>query len=149
MESWRRLILFPNEIYIDDGIASLEGCKLAFPRFGKGDKKGNGEGEVEYLDLGSMYFEGEANSGNLIKLAEIYRYEDLNKIIQGAYDGNIILIDYSPIANDHDSLRRITSELKAVARDVNGDVAAIENNILILAPNGIKIDRSKIKGGFS
>lgn len=98
MESWRRLILFPNEIYIDDGIASLEGCKLAFPRFGKGDKKGNGEGEIEYLDLGSMYFEGEANTGNFIKLAEIYRYEDLNKIIQGAYDGNIILIDYSPIA---------------------------------------------------
>ena len=96
-----------------------------------------------------MYFEGEANTGNFIKLAEIYRYEDLNKIIQGAYDGNIILIDYSPIANDHESLRRITSELKAVARDINGDVAAIDNNVLILAPNGIKIDRSKIKGGFS
>lgn len=73
----------------------------------------------------------------------------LTKIAQGAYDGNIIIIDYSPIANDHDALRRITSELKAVARDVNGDVAAIDNNMLILAPNGIKIDRNKIKGGFN
>lgn len=122
---------------------------MAFPRFGKGDRKGNGEGEVEYLDLGSMFFEGESASGNLIKLAEIYRYEDLNKIVQGAYDGNIIIIDYSPIANDHEALRRITSELKAVARDVNGDVAAIDTNMLILAPNGIRIDRNKIKGGFT
>lgn len=126
-----------------------EGCNLAFPRFGKGDRKGNGEGEVEYLDLGSMFFEGESASGNLIKLAEIYRYEDLNKIVQGAYDGNIIIIDYSPIANDHEALRRITGELKAVARDVNGDVAAISTNMLILAPNGIRIDRNKIKGGFT
>jgi SepF-like predicted cell division protein (DUF552 family) len=35
-----------------------------------------------------------------------------------------------------------------VARDTNGDVAAIGNNFIVVAPNGIRIDRKKIKGGY-
>jgi hypothetical protein len=58
------------------------------------------------------------------------------------------MIDYSPIANDQNTLKRITNELKSVARDTNGDVAAIGNNFIVVAPNGIRIDRKKIKGGY-
>jgi filamentous hemagglutinin family protein len=59
------------------------------------------------------------------------------------------LIDYSALSNDSLTLKRITNELKAVARDTNGDVAAIGKNIIVVTPNGIKVDRQKIKGGFT
>jgi uncharacterized protein len=105
----------------------------------------------QYIDLGALNFEEENPLGGkgMIKLGEIYRYEDLTPVVQPAYQGNIVIIDYSSIANDQLTLKRITNELKAVSRDTNGDVAAIGHNLIIVAPNGIKIDRHKIKGGFS
>jgi SepF-like predicted cell division protein (DUF552 family) len=105
----------------------------------------------QYIDLGALNFEEENPLGGkgTIKLGEIYRYEDLTPVVQPAYQGNIVIIDYSSIANDQLTLKRITNELKAVSRDTNGDVAAIGHNLIIVAPNGIKIDRHKIKGGFT
>lgn len=104
----------------------------------------------QYIDLGAMHFEDEGAGGarGTVKLAEIYRYEDLSEITQPVYDGSTVIIDYASVANDTDALRRITSELKAVARDTNGDVAAIGHDLIVITPRGLKIDRNKIKGGF-
>ncbi len=41
--------------------------------------------------------------------------------------------------------QRIISELKNVAKDVDGDVVAIGKNYLFVTPSGIKIDRNKIR----
>ncbi|HUV24432.1 MAG TPA: cell division protein SepF [Methanomassiliicoccales archaeon] len=84
----------------------------------------------------------------MVKVAEIYRYEDVSSIAKPVYNGNILLVDYSAVQNDSLTLKRITTELKAVARDTNGDVAAIGKNLIVVTPNGIKVDRHKIKGGF-
>jgi uncharacterized protein len=103
----------------------------------------------QYIDLGSMFFADEsAMTGSSVKVAEIYRYEDVNNLTQPVYDGNVLLIDYSNMANDQNELKRVTNELKNVARDTNGDVAAIGNNLIVVTPNGMRIDRHKIKGGF-
>ncbi len=104
----------------------------------------------QYIDLGAMHFDDESATGGkgMIKLAEIYRFEDLSELTQPVYDGNILILDYANIANDIDTLKRITSELKAVARDTNGDVAAIGHDLIVVSPRGTKIDRNKIKGGF-
>ena len=103
----------------------------------------------QYIDLGSMYTAEEgAFGGASVKVAEIYRYEDINNITQPVYDGNVLLIDYSNMANDTNELKRVTNELKNVARDTNGDVAAIGNNLIVVTPSGMKIDRHKLKGGF-
>lgn len=104
----------------------------------------------QYIDLGAMHFDDESASGGkgMIKLAEIYRFEDLADLTQPVYDGNVLILDYANIANDTDSLKRITSELKAVCRDTGGDVAAIGHELIVVTPRGIKIDRNKIRGGF-
>jgi SepF-like predicted cell division protein (DUF552 family) len=103
----------------------------------------------QYIDLGTMYFPDESGATNgTIKVAEVYRFEDVGPISQPIYNGNIMLIDYSQIANDQALLKRVTNELKNVARDTNGDVAAIGNNMIVVAPNGVRIDRAKMKGGF-
>jgi len=59
-----------------------------------------------------------------------------------------VLIDYTNMANDTNDLKRVTNELKNVARDTNGDVAAIGNNIIVVTPSGIRVDRHKMKGGY-
>jgi hypothetical protein len=105
----------------------------------------------QYIDLGQLSFD-ETNplqGKGMVKVAEIYRYEDLSAVTQPVYNGNILLVDYSALSNDSLTLKRITNELKAVARDTNGDVAAIGKNIIVVTPNGIKVDRQKIKGGFT
>lgn len=86
-------------------------------------------------------------SGPVIKIVEISRFEDLNSVTEVVYNGDILIIDYSILANDELTLRRIIGELKNVAKDVNGDVAGIGKNLLFLTPSGVKIDRNKIRIG--
>jgi len=103
-----------------------------------------------YIDLGDMSFEGERDLGSkmVVKVGEIYRYEDLSSLANQVYDGNIVLIDITSISNDDLTLRRVTNELKNTVRDVNGDVAGVGKNLLMITPTGVKIDRNKIRGGF-
>jgi len=119
--------------------------------FGKAKEEVQTVETDQYIDLGQLSFD-ETNplqGKGMVKVAEIYRYEDLSAVTQPVYNGNILLVDYSALSNDSLTLKRITNELKAVARDTNGDVAAIGKNIIVVTPNGIKVDRQKIKGGFT
>jgi SepF-like predicted cell division protein (DUF552 family) len=106
-----------------------------------------------YIDLGELNFEGEGGVlgepvEHLVKVAEVYRYEDIADLTTHVYNGNILLIDYTSLASDDLALKRITAELKSAVRDCGGDVAVVGKNILMATPAGIKIDRAKIKGAF-
>lgn len=108
-------------------------------------------GEQQYLDLGAMHFADEnlgGHQGASIKVAEIYRFEDLKNLTKHLYDGHTILIDYSAIANDELALRRISAELQSVAADVKGDVAGVGKNLIIVTSNGLAVDRNKIRGSY-
>jgi hypothetical protein len=101
----------------------------------------------KYIDLNEYDTGMDAQaSGPMIKVAEVYRYEDVRKLSDIVYNGDILFIDYSSIANDDLTLRRIISELKSIAKDVNGDVAGIGKNFLAITPSGMKISRKKIRG---
>ena len=101
----------------------------------------------KYVDLNDYDTGVEAQaSGPMIRIAEVYRFEDVRKLSDIVYNGDLLLIDYSSIANDDLTLRRIISELKSIAKDVNGDVAGIGKSFLAVAPTGMKISRKKIRG---
>jgi hypothetical protein len=105
----------------------------------------------KYIDLGEMGFEevGTGAPGKMsIKVAELHRYEDLGDLTQQVYNGNIVILDFTPIANDSLAMRRITNELRSVSRDIGGDLAGISKNFLVITPEGIVVDRTKIKGPF-
>src|SRR3990172_7846791 len=85
---------------------------------------------------------------HLVKVAEIYRYEDVNDLATHVYNGNILVLDYTSVSSDELALKRITAELKSAVRDCGGDVAVVGKNMLMATPAGIKIDRAKIKGNF-
>jgi len=107
----------------------------------------------QYIDLTEAVFEEEALMGvegaqTVVKVGEMFRYEDLSALTNEVYNGNIVVVDYTSIANDDLTMKRVTAELKNVARDVDGDVAGVGKNLLMITPRAVKIDRNKIKGGF-
>ncbi len=123
--------------------------KKPFRKFKEG---GAIEGD-EYIDLGELNFEDEGAllggaADSYVRVAEVYRYEDISDLTTHLYEGNILIVDYNSISNDQLALKRITNELKSVARDVGGDVAGIGRNMLMATPGGMKIDRNKIKGSY-
>ena len=108
--------------------------------------------EGNFIDLGAMQFEDEAGAlagaHGSVKLAEILRLEDLHQVSKLAYGGDIVILDYTSIANDANAVRRMSLDLKNVVKDTNGDVAGIAKNLLALTPAGIRIDRQKIRPSF-
>ena len=116
--------------------------------FGRGDS--SPVETSEFIDLTRMGAETESSVGarTLIKVAEIYRYEDLSKLTSHVFNGHILVLDYTALSGDQLSMKRITNELKLVAKDVGGDVAGLGKNYFIITPSGTKVDRNKIKGGF-
>ncbi len=107
----------------------------------------------QYIDLTDMVFEDEGLMGpegvkTVVKVGEMFRYEDLSSLTNEVYNDNIVIVDFTSIANDDLTMKRVTAELKNVARDIDGDVAGVGRNLLMITPRGIKIDRNKIKGGF-
>ncbi len=108
--------------------------------------------EGSFLDLGTMQFEDEAGAlaGNrgTVRMAELLRFEDLHNVTKLAYGGDIVIVDYTSIANDQMAVKRMSIDLKNVAKDTGGDVAGIAKNLLALTPAGIRIDRQKIRPSF-
>ncbi|HTP54750.1 MAG TPA: cell division protein SepF [Thermoplasmata archaeon] len=108
--------------------------------------------EGSFVDLGSMQFEDEAaglaGAKGTVRLAEILRFDDLHQISKFAYQGDIVLLDYTSIANDQIAVKRMSIDLKNVTKDTGGDVAGIAKNLLCITPAGIRIDRQKIRPSF-
>ena len=106
-----------------------------------------------YLDL-EKYTEtakgGESPEANMhVRVGEIQRYEDLKQFTNYVYGGNVLILDFSPIAEEEVILKRITNELKKMTSDIGGDIAGIGNNLMIVSPSGVKIDRRKLRGKYA
>lgn len=106
--------------------------------------------EGTFLDLGAMQFDDEGLGGArcAVRMAEILRFEDLHHATKLAYQGDIVIVDYTSISNDQVAVRRMSLELKNVAKDTGGDVAGIAKNLLALTPQGVRIDRQKVRSSL-
>ncbi len=107
-------------------------------------------GRTDYIDLEEYASDSElfdATASMMVRVAEITRYEDLREYANYVYQGNLLLLDFSTIAQDEIILRRVTNDLKKLVADINGDIAGLGKTMLIVAPTGVKIDRNKARGG--
>ena len=114
-----------------------------------GDKKTGDVGG--YVDL-EKYVEstgGEAGSKMQVRVGEIQRYEDLKDFTDYVYGGNVLILDFSPIAEEEVILKRITNDLKKLTQEINGDIAGIGNNLMIIAPSDVKIERRKLREKYA
>ena len=104
-----------------------------------------------YIDL-EKYVEttGESAGSKMnVRVGEIQRYEDLKEFSDYVYGGNVLILDFSPIAEEEVILKRITADLKKLAKEINGDIAGIGNNLMIIAPCDVKIERRKLRGKYA
>ncbi|MHB1471234.1 MAG: cell division protein SepF [Thermoplasmataceae archaeon] len=110
--------------------------------------RGKTEGR-KFIDLNNFRFPEEKQGiTTTLKVAEIYRFEDIRRITDQIYGGNIVLLDCSNVSNDDILMRRVIEEVKAIGRDVSGDVAGLGKNLIAITPKGIVIDRNRIRGSY-
>jgi SepF-like predicted cell division protein (DUF552 family) len=104
-----------------------------------------------YIDL-EKYVEstgGAAGAKMFVRVGEIQRYEDLKEFTDYVYGGNVLILDFSPIAEEEVILKRITNDLKKLSQEINGDIAGIGNNLMIIAPSDVKVERRKLRGKYA
>ena len=107
--------------------------------------------QTDYIDLEEYAEDTELfdqTASMMVRVAEITTYDDLREFANYVYQGNLLLLDFSAIAGDDIVLRRVTSDLKKLVSDINGDIAGMGKTQMIVAPTGVKIDRRKARGAF-
>lgn len=110
------------------------------------------EGVEGYIDL-EKYVESTSPEGApasmYVRVGEIQRYEDLKDFSDYVCGGNILILDFSPIADEEVILKRITNELKKMTKEINGDIAGIGSNLMVITPSNVKIERRKLRGKYA
>lgn len=105
-------------------------------------KKSEGYIDLEEYEVGE---EGQEEAKTYVKVAEVQKFDDLKDFAKYIYEGNLLILDVSPISVDDIELERVTNELKKIVRDINGDIAGLDRNHFIVTPTGVKIDRRKLR----
>jgi len=106
--------------------------------FGK-ERKG------EYIDLEDYGSFEKQEAKMFVKVAEVQSYDDAKEFANYIYEGNLLILDVTPISIDDIELERIINEFKRITQDINGDIAGLDKNHIIVTPSGVKIDRRKIR----
>ena len=115
-----------------------------------GDKKSGDVGG--YVDLEKFVeTEGgrEVGTSMNVRVGEIQRYEDIKEFSDYVYGGNVLILDFSPIAEEEVILKRITNDLKKLTKEINGDIAGIGNNLMVITPADVRIERRKLRGKYA
>src|SRR5512136_3143695 len=103
--------------------------------------------ETDYAEVDLGQFEEIGGSQEImLRVAELGKMEVLPEIKQEIYAGNIVLVDIAGLKRDKAALDRAIGELKKAVEDVSGDIAGIGDDLIVLVPSGIKIDREKVLG---
>jgi filamentous hemagglutinin family protein len=114
-----------------------------------GEKKTSAtEGYIDLEKYADAQVGGASSARMHVAIGEIQRYEDLKELTDYVYGGNVLILDFTSISDQEVLLKRVTSELKRITDDIGGDVAGIGNNLMVVSPNGVKVERRKLHGKF-
>lgn len=114
--------------------------------FSRDNKKNLSLADQEFVDLRDHEAPTKNEGGQVtVRVAEMHQVEDLKALSGLVYEGDMLLVDVSPLEGDEVALQRTTKEFKKIAEDVGGDVAGVGEDMLLVAPTGVKVDRSKVR----
>jgi SepF-like predicted cell division protein (DUF552 family) len=114
--------------------------------FSRDNSNTNGSlADQEFIDLRGFEGPDASDAPFEVRVAEMHQVEDIKALSGLVYDGDMLIIDFSPIADDEVSLQRVTKEFKKIADDVDGDVAGLGDETLIVTPSGVRVDRRKVR----
>jgi SepF-like predicted cell division protein (DUF552 family) len=106
------------------------------------------EGYIDLEKYADAQVGGSSAARMHVAIGEIQRYEDLKELTNYVYGGNVLILDFTAISDQEVLLKRVTNELKRITDDIGGDVAGIGNNLMVVSPNGVKVERRKLRGKF-
>ena len=113
------------------------------------DGQARAGGAQDYIDLEAYAaaVEVPSDAKMRVRVAELHRHDQLRPYLTWVYQGNLLLLDYTPIAQDEATLQKVIADLKAVALEVGGDITGMgllpqSPKILVVAPAGVKIQRN-------
>ncbi|PNX52929.1 MAG: hypothetical protein BV458_07150 [Thermoplasmata archaeon M9B2D] len=106
------------------------------------------EGYIDLEKYADAQVESTAGARMHVAIGDIQRYEDLKDLTDFVYGGNVLILDFTAISDQEVLLKRVTNELKRITDDIGGDVAGIGNNLMVVSPNGVKVERRKLRGKF-
>jgi len=79
-----------------------------------------------------------------IKALPLKEYQDLNKIKEELKMGNVLIIKITPLAmKSIEEVKNAIDELKAYAQSIQGDIARLGEERIVITPPPIKIWRKK------
>jgi uncharacterized protein len=111
-----------------------------------GDKKTTTtEGYIDLEKYADAQVGGMTGARMRVAIGDIQRYEDLKGLTDFVYGGNVLILDFTAISDQEVLLKRVTNELKRITDDIGGDVAGIGNNLMVVSPNGVKVERRKLR----
>lgn len=96
-----------------------------------------GRGEADYAELVE---EAEAANKLQIMVDRLEAFTDSDRIIRNLREGKITFAKIGEFKNTNvDELRRTVAKIKTVCRALDGDIVAVANEWLIVAPPGAAI----------
>jgi uncharacterized protein len=102
--------------------------------------------DEDYTEINLEEIEQAQGSGpaeTYVRVGELSGLGQIPELKREIYNGNIVIVDISPVKGDSLTRDRALKDLKQVALDVNGDIAMITDNQVVVTPMSIKIDRTK------
>jgi len=76
----------------------------------------------------------------LVQPVKLSSGEDLDRISEQLKEGNILLVNLSPLqSEDPEIARGIIDQLKGVCTGLKGDMAAVSEDIVLVVPSFVKI----------
>jgi SepF-like predicted cell division protein (DUF552 family) len=85
-----------------------------------------------------------STSGRYIKAIPLRAYEDIDVIKAEVRAGNIVICNVSPLAKHNiEDVKRGINELNEYAEIIQGDIARLGEERVILTPKGISIWRNR------
>ncbi|RLG39093.1 hypothetical protein DRN79_00495 [Methanosarcinales archaeon] len=125
---------------------SLKEKLQGFLRVERGKK--NPVNNDDYVNLELEDYEAELREEGVkmyVKIAELTGLYDVPELRKEIYEGNMVILDISLAKHDKVVLEKAIKDLKMAAMDINGDIAGIGDDYVIIVPMGVKIERKKIK----
>ncbi|MCR3883173.1 cell division protein SepF [Methanotrichaceae archaeon M04Ac] len=114
------------------------------------DKLMGRSGDEDYVNIDLGQFE-EVSAGSsseiLVRMAELNDLDVLPDIKAQIERGNVVLVDISPLRREKGLLDEAIGELKDVVEDLRGDIAGLGDNLVIVVPRRMRIDRENVLGG--
>jgi SepF-like predicted cell division protein (DUF552 family) len=113
--------------------------------FGK-KEEGEGKENLDELLSGATQDVGDAvnpPAKMYIKKKELRNDGDVELIAKELQQGNIMIIDITPLANQPNRLKVMIEKIKQIIGKLNGDLAALTDKVIIATPTAIKIVKSK------